>query len=156
MFSQSPLIPPLSNLQVTRTGIKSQISLNLVGLFTTELFALECSYWLRIGKMMSPSFLSYYEFILQQTYFKLTGNKDRHKISEEFKFQSLSDQSFWSYVPLSGENNDVSFSQSPLIGSLSNFARKEDRHKSSNDFEIKLDRIVHFGVIRHWAQTFFP
>ena len=42
-FSQSPLIGSLSNLQVTRTGIKARTSSNLarIGLFTLELFALE-------------------------------------------------------------------------------------------------------------------
>ena len=42
-FSQSPLIGFLSNLQVTRTGIKARMSSNLgqIGLFTLELFALE-------------------------------------------------------------------------------------------------------------------
>ena len=69
-FAQSPLTGSLSNLQVTRTGIKSRMSLNLgrVGLFTTGLFALERSHWLWMGKMVSPSFLSYYEFRLHQTY----------------------------------------------------------------------------------------
>ena len=45
VFSQSPLIGSFSNLQVTRTGIKFQMSSNLgwVRLFTTELFALERS-----------------------------------------------------------------------------------------------------------------
>ena len=47
-FSQSPLIRYLSNLQITKKGIKAQTSSNLgwVGLFTTELFILEYSYWL--------------------------------------------------------------------------------------------------------------
>ena len=69
-FSQSLIIRSLSNLQVTRTGIKSRMSLNLgrVGLFTTELFTLEHSHWLSMGKTVSPSFLSYYEFSLHQTY----------------------------------------------------------------------------------------
>ena len=42
-FSQSPLKRYLSNLQVTRTGIKARMSSNLgrIGLFTLELFALE-------------------------------------------------------------------------------------------------------------------
>ena len=46
MFSQSPLIGSLSNLQITRTGIKYLMSSNLdrVGFFTTELFALERSH----------------------------------------------------------------------------------------------------------------
>ena len=45
-FSQSPLIGSLSNLQVMRTGMKSRKSSNMgpVGLFTTELFALERSH----------------------------------------------------------------------------------------------------------------
>ena len=45
-FSQILSVASLSNLQVTRTGIKSWMSLNLdrVGLFTTELFALERSH----------------------------------------------------------------------------------------------------------------
>ena len=75
-FSQSPLIGSSSNMQVTRTGIKSRMSSNLgrVRLFTTKLFALERSHWLLMGKMMSPSFLSYYEFSLHET---RTGIKSR-------------------------------------------------------------------------------
>ena len=69
-FSQSPLIGPLSNLQATRTGIKSRMSSNLgrVGFFTTELFTLERSHWLWMEKMVSPSFLIYYEFSRHQTF----------------------------------------------------------------------------------------
>ena len=68
-FSQLPLIGSLSNLQVTRTGIKSGMRSNLgqVRLFTTELFA----FYFEWGKMVSPSFLSYCEFSLHQTYRKL-------------------------------------------------------------------------------------
>ena len=42
-FSQSPSIGSLSNLQVTRTGVKARMSSNLgqIGLFTLALFALE-------------------------------------------------------------------------------------------------------------------
>ena len=71
-FSQSPLIGSVSNLQVTRTGIKSRMSSNLgrVGFFTTELFALERSHWLWMGKMVTPSFLSCYDFNHHQTYMK--------------------------------------------------------------------------------------
>ena len=87
-ISQSPLIVSLSNLQVTRTGIKSWLNPNLgrVGLFTTELFALEHSHWLWMGKMVSPSFLSY----MNSVFIKLTGNEDWHKISDKFEF--------WSYL----------------------------------------------------------
>ena len=43
-FSHSHLIRYLSNLQERRTGIKVQMSWNLggIGLFTLELFGLEC------------------------------------------------------------------------------------------------------------------
>ena len=59
-FSQSLLIGFLSNLQVTRTGIKARMSSNLgrIGLFTLELFALEQDFFfphrLILEKMMSP------------------------------------------------------------------------------------------------------
>ena len=70
MFSQSPLIGSLSNLQVMRTGIKSRVRSNSgwIKLFTSELFALERFHWLWMGKMVTPSFLSYYEFNCHQTY----------------------------------------------------------------------------------------
>ena len=59
-------------LQVTRTCIKSRTSSNFcqIGPLTTELYALECSHCLWMGKMVSPSFLSCYEFRLHQTYMK--------------------------------------------------------------------------------------
>ena len=43
-FTHSPLIRYLSNLQVRSSGIKARMSWNLgrIGLFTLELFALEC------------------------------------------------------------------------------------------------------------------
>ena len=98
---------------------------------------------------------------MNSVFIKLTGNKDRHKISDEFEFRSYLTSHFGVMCPLSGEKNDVSsFSQSPLIGSLSNLrvtrtgrifvklAGNEDRHKSSNEFEFRPDRIIHFGVIR--------
>ena len=72
-FSQSPLIGSLSNLQVMMTGIKARISSNLgrIGLFTLELFALECenfSHSLIMETMISSLFLSYDEFNCHQTY----------------------------------------------------------------------------------------
>ena len=59
-------------LQVTRTCIKSRTSSNFcqIGPLTTELYALKRSHWLWMGKMVSPSFLSCYEFRLHQTYRK--------------------------------------------------------------------------------------
>ena len=115
VFSQSSLNGSFSNLQVTRTVIKSQMSSKLgrVRPFTMELFALERSHGFWMGKMVSPSFLGYYEFSLHQLY--------RSEGLGRIRISVLSDLSFWSYMPLSGEKNDVSsFSQSLLIGSLSN------------------------------------
>ena len=66
-FFQSSLIGSLSNLQVKRTGWMSS-NLGQVRLFATELLALERFHWLWMGKMVSPSFLSYYEFSFHQTY----------------------------------------------------------------------------------------
>ena len=72
------LIGSLSNLQVTRTCIKAWTSSNLgqIRLFTLELFALEhrfFSHSLIMEKIVSPLFISYYEFSLYQT-FNLTLN----------------------------------------------------------------------------------
>ena len=69
IFSESPLIGSFSNLQVMRTCIKARMSSNLgpIGLFTLERFALDrgfFSYRLIMKKMMSPFFLSYYDFSL--------------------------------------------------------------------------------------------
>ena len=51
-FSPSSLIGSLSNLQVTRTSIKSRMSLNLgqVRLFIISLYALEHFHWLWMGE----------------------------------------------------------------------------------------------------------
>ena len=77
---------------------------------------------------------------MNSDFIKLTGNEDKHKISNEFEFRS--------YLTLNGEKNYVSsFSQSPLIGSLSNLQVMRTGIKS-NEFEFGLDRIIHFGVIR--------
>ena len=64
--------------------------------------------------------LHLFSVTMHSVFIKLTGNKDRHKISDEFEFSVISDQSFWSYVHLIAEKMMSSFSQSSLIGSLSN------------------------------------
>ena len=71
-FSRLFFIWSFLYLQVTRTCIKSRTSSNFcqIGPLTTELCALERSHWLWMGKMVSPSFLSCYEFRLHQTYRK--------------------------------------------------------------------------------------
>ena len=71
-FSRLFFIWSFLYLQVTRTCIKSRTSSNFcqIGPLTTELYALERSHWLWMGKMVSPSFLSCNEFRLHQTYRK--------------------------------------------------------------------------------------
>ena len=152
-FSQSPLIGSLSNLQVMRTGIKSQMSLNFdqVRLFTTELFALEWSHWLRMGKMMSPSFLKLL-WIPSSSNLQVTRTGIKSQWSSNLgpiwpvilelhaleRWKKLCLQLFsvtfdWIFVKLAGN---------------------EDRHNSSNKFEFGSDRFIHFGVICPWARNF--
>ena len=78
-FSQSPLIVSLSNLQVTRTGTKSQMSSNLGRVDFSPLSAPIDFEW---GKWCLHLFL----VTLNSIFIKL-GNEDRHKISDEFEFQ---------------------------------------------------------------------
>ena len=87
---------------------------------------------------------------MNSIFIKLTGNKNRHEMLDGFKFRpDLTMQSLWSYMPLSGEKNDVSnFSQSPLMRYLSNLQVTRTGIKARNEFEFGPDRIIHFGVIR--------
>ena len=75
-------------LQVTRTCIKSRTSSNFcqIGPLTTELYALERSHWLEWGKWC----LHLFSVTMNSDFIKLTGNEDRHKISDRFEF--------WSYL----------------------------------------------------------
>ena len=152
-FSRLFVIRYFLYLQVTRTCIKSRISSNFcqIGPLTTELYALERSHWLWMGKMVSPSFLSYYEFRFHQTYRKWrTGIKSRTGLNfgriwlvilelpalqrwKKWCLQLFSVTFDWVFVKLAGN---------------------EDRHKSSNKFEFGSDRIIHFGVICPWAPIF--
>ena len=104
------------------------MSLNLgwVGLFTTELFTLECSHWLWMGKMVSPSFLSYYVSNLE--------------------LRALEQWKKWC-LQLFSVTFDLIFVK---------LAGNEDRHESSNKFEFGPDRIIHFGVICPWVRNFSP
>ena len=85
-FSQSPIIGSLSNLHVTRTGIKSRMGSNLgrVGLFTTELFALSVPVDFEWGKWC----LYLFSVTINSVFIKRTGNEDRHKIADGFEFRS--------------------------------------------------------------------
>ena len=58
---------------------------------------------------------------MNSDFIKLTGNEDRHKISDGFEFWSYLTSHFGVTCPSAVKKNNVSsFSQSPLIGSLSN------------------------------------
>ena len=77
----SLLIRSLSNLQVTRTGIRSQTSSNsgLIRPITLELFALDC--WKKaIDDIVQDS-----PFIFYRIFMTLADNLSRHKISHLFK-----------------------------------------------------------------------
>ena len=98
-LTPSVLIRSLSNLQVTRTGITSRTTSNFgqFGPLPLELGALErliISHGLIMEKGASK---------LACSFVKLAGNQDRHKISD-VRIPAGSDQSFWSYVPLSAKN----------------------------------------------------
>ena len=58
---------------------------------------------------------------MNSDFIKLTGNEDRHKISDRFEFWSYLTSHFGVTCPSAVKKNDVSsFSQSPLIGSSLN------------------------------------
>ena len=117
-FSQSPLIWSLSNLLITKTGIKCQMSTNLgcVRLFTSYL-----PLSIPIDFVWEEWCLHLFSVTMNSVSIKLTGNEDRHKISDEFEFWSYLPSHFGVTCPWEVKKNDVSgFSQSPLTGSLSN------------------------------------
>ena len=117
--------------------------------FTMELLALE-GFLLTLN---GENGVSIFPRLLWIQFIKLTGKRDRHKISD-FWISVVSDQSFWSYMPLSGENKwclqlyngeyDVStFSQNSFFIKLTG---NKDRHKILNRFEFRPDLTSHFGV----------
>ena len=86
-FSRLLLIRSFLYLQVTRTCIKSQTSLNFgqIGPLTTELAALErlkISHRLIMGKCC----LHATSFIFDRIIIKVAGKQDRYKSSDEFDF----------------------------------------------------------------------
>ena len=94
---------------------------------------------------------------MNSDFIKLTGNEDRHKISDGFEFWLYLTSHFGVTCPSAvKKNDDSSFSQSPLIGSLSNLQVMRTGIKARNKFEFGLDRIIHFGVICPSAPIFNP
>ena len=65
--------------------------------------------------------LHLFSVTMNSVFINLTGKWTGIKSWTSLNFGRVSDQPFWSYMPLSGEKNYVSrFSQSSLIVSLSN------------------------------------
>ena len=87
-FSQSFFIRSSPDLQVSKTGVKSQMSSSSrIGSFTSVLHAL--SHWKNFSwTIMGKWCLHTTMFIIDWIFVKLAGNQDRHKISVEFKFWS--------------------------------------------------------------------
>ena len=87
-FSRLIVIWYFLYLQVTRTCIKSSTSSNFcqIGPLTTELYALSVPIDFEWGKWC----LHLFSVTMNSDFIKLTGNEDRHKISDRFEF--------WSYL----------------------------------------------------------
>ena len=90
-------------------------------------------------------------------FIKLTGNKDRHKIFEWVWISARSDQPLWSYLPLSGEKNDVSsFSHSPLIRYLSNLQVRRTGKKASMSWNLDRIRLFTLELFTLDCRIYFP
>ena len=115
---------------------------------------------------MSPLFHCCF---LSDFFFKLAGKEDRHKISDEFEFRpSLN---FSQIGPLPTELDALTvwkICHRMIMGKwclqASSFifdrifvklAGNQDRHKISDKFEFRPDRICHFGVICPWGRIRF-
>ena len=106
-FSQSPLIGSLSNLQVMRTGIKYRMSsnLDLIGLSIQSYLPLSVSIDFQWGNWC----LHLFSVTVHSVVIKLTGNEDRHKISDEFKFRSYLTNHFGVTCPLAVKKMSPAF-----------------------------------------------
>ena len=101
------------------------------------------------SKLWFPHFI-----VFDQIFYKLAGNEDRHKISDEFEFRP-----YWtaSYGLRCLERLKISHilrmgkwclqASSFIFDSiLIKLAGNQDRHKIWDGFEFRPDRISHFGV----------
>ena len=103
-----------------------------------------------MGKMVSSSFLNYYEFSLHQTY------KYRHKISK-FEFRSYLTSHFGVMCPWAVKKNDVSsFSQTLLIGSLSNLQVMRTGIKAQMSSNLSWIRLFTLELFTLERWNFFP
>ena len=148
-FSKSPLIGSLSNLQVTRTGIKSPMSLNLgwIGYFPWE-------FHLTLNEENGVSIFSQSLWIQLSSNLQVTrtGIKSRRSSNSGRIWPVVLDLralEWWKQwcLQLFSVTFDLLFVK---------LAGNEKRHKSSNKFKFELDRIIHFGVITFERGNCFP
>ena len=89
-ISLRPVGQSWSNFIWSIIGIGKRLPRYLAGWIKTLVsLATENADWLIMGIMMFPPFL----FDFDEIFFKLKGNKDRHKISDEFQSLARSDHS---------------------------------------------------------------
>ena len=84
---------------------------------------------------------------MNSDFIKLTGNEDRHKISDRFEFWSYLTSHFGVTCPSVVKKCCLQLFSVTFDWVFVKLAGNEDRHKSSNKFEFGSDRIIHFGVI---------
>ena len=127
-------------------------NLGVVGLFTTELFALERSHWLWMGKWC----LHLFSVTMNSVFIKITGKGTDIKSRTSLKYSpilpvilelcALEPRKKWCLQLFS-----VTFDRIFV-----KIAGNEVRHENSNEFQFGPDRIIHFGVTCPWARKFFP
>ena len=149
-FFQSSLIKSLSNLQIKGTCIKSRMNSNLdwVRLFTMELFALECSHWLWIGKMMS--------IFSQLIWIQSSSNLQEMRAGIKSQMSLNFVVSYWSFWHWAVKKWCLQLFPLSFYWIFVKLEDNRDWYKSSNELEFWPDRIICFGVICPWAQIFFP
>ena len=153
VFSQLPLIGSLSNLQVTRAGIKPQMS----WIWASSDFSL-WSYLplsVLIDFELGKCCLHLFSVTMNSVFIKLTGNEDRHKILDEFEFRSYLTSHFGVMCPWVVKKMSPAF-LSHLDWIFVKLAGNEERHKSSIEFEFGLDRIITLELFVLERRFFFP
>ena len=94
---------------------------------------------------------------MNSIFIRLTGYKDRHKIFGWVRISAGSDQSLWSYLPLSGEKNYVSsFSHSPLIRYLSNLQVRRTGIKARMSWNLGWIRLFTLELFALECGIYFP
>ena len=154
MIATSLLIGSSSILQITRTAIKSWMSLNSghIRLSTSELLALS-------GKKAHiwPCPINR-AFNFDQIVIKLTGNRGSHKFSDELEFRWDQTISFGVTCPWEPKKAhswlcpiDSDFIFDWMFFKLAGY---EDSYKISDTFNLGPDRTNFFGVTCPWAIIF--